>query len=88
MLSESIVVWNGVVGGDQGGKGGAGFGRDAPLGQWRLPPTGTAQVPAGPRVQIRPGGARGALGTDGDPQRDVTHTHASFLTSFTKKGRR
>ena len=72
----------------QGGQGRSGFGWHSPLGQWRLPPTVTAQVPAGPRVQIHPGGARGALGTDGDPQRDVTHTHASFLTSFTKKGRR
>jgi hypothetical protein len=72
----------------QGGQGRSGFGWHSPLGQWRLPPTVTAQVPAGPRVQIHPGGARGSLGTDGDPQRDVTHTHASFLTSFTKKGRR
>jgi len=72
----------------QGGQGRSGFGWHSPLGQWRLPKEVTAQVPAGPRVQIHPGGARGATGTDGDPARDVTHTHAPFLASFSKKGRR
>ena len=58
------------------------------LGSVEAPKEVTAQVPAGPRVQIHPGGARGVAGTDGDPARDVTHTHATFLASFSKKGRR
>jgi hypothetical protein len=38
----------------QGGRGRSGFGWYSPLGEWKLPGEVTAQVPAGPRVQLVP----------------------------------
>ena len=46
----TVCLWSAY----QGGRGRSGFGWFSPLGSWKLPSEVTAQIPAGPRVQLVP----------------------------------